>query len=264
MPNEYNQPERGKIRINIRDKEKMPIMEVFGPTIQGEGMVIGQKTIFIRTGGCDFHCNWCDSAFTWNGTQEPEYLTGEEAAERILVLAFNEKGEQICNHVTLTGGNPALLNEPMAKMIDILREKGFKFGLETQGTRFQEWFKHVSDITISPKPPSSGMRTNMKILEAIVDRMNEEGLDWSFKVVIFDDVDLAYARNLFETFKDKLRPVNYLSVGNANAYEEGRISDRLLEKLGWLWDKVYADPAFNDVRPLPQLHTLVYDNKRGV
>ena len=124
MANKYNQPERGKIRINVRDKEKMPIMEVFGPTIQGEGMVIGQKTIFIRTGGCDFHCNWCDSAFTWNGTQEPEYLTGEEAAERILALAFNEKGEQICNHVTLTGGNPALLNEPMAKMIDILREIG--------------------------------------------------------------------------------------------------------------------------------------------
>ena len=54
MVNKYNQPDRGKIRINVRDKEKMPIMEVFGPTIQGEGMVIGQKTIFIRTGGCDF------------------------------------------------------------------------------------------------------------------------------------------------------------------------------------------------------------------
>ena len=55
MPNEYNQPDRGKIRIKVRGPEKMPIMEVFGPTIQGEGMVIGQKTIFIRTGGCDYH-----------------------------------------------------------------------------------------------------------------------------------------------------------------------------------------------------------------
>ena len=69
---------------------------------------------------------------------------------------------------------------------------------------------------------------------------------------------------MFKTFEGKLRDVNYLSVGNANAYEEGKISDRLLEKLGWLWDKVYEDPAFNNVRPLPQLHTLVYDNKRGV
>lgn len=264
MVNQYNQPERGKIRINVRDHEKMPVMEIFGPTIQGEGMVIGQKTIFIRTGGCDYHCNWCDSAFTWNGTTEPEYITGEEAASRILKLAFNKNGEQICNHVTLTGGNPALINEPMSKMISILKERGFKFGLETQGTRFQEWFKNVSDITISPKPPSSGMRTNMKILEAIVDRLNSENLDWSFKIVIFDENDLAYARDMFKTFEDKLPEVNYLSVGNANAYEEGKISDRLLEKLGWLWDKVYEDPAFNNVRPLPQLHTLVYDNKRGV
>ena len=140
----------------------------------------------------------------------------------------------------------------------------FKFVLENQGTRYQEWMKEVSDITLSPKPPSSGMRTNMKILEKIIERFNEEGLNWSFKIVIFDDVDLAYARNLFQEFSHLMRPVNYLSVGNANAYEEGKISDRLLEKLGWLWDKVYQDPAFNDVRPLPQLHTLVYDNKRGV
>ena len=83
-------------------------------------------------------------------------------------------------------------------------------------------------------------------------------IETGFRAVLFRMVPKL------ETFKDKLRPVNYLSVGNANAYEEGKISDRLLEKLGWLWDKVYADPAFNDVRPLPQLHTLVYDNKRGV
>ncbi len=47
---------------------KLPVMEIFGPTIQGEGMVIGQKTMFVRTAGCDYSCSWCDSAFTWDGT----------------------------------------------------------------------------------------------------------------------------------------------------------------------------------------------------
>ncbi|PFV11560.1 7-carboxy-7-deazaguanine synthase QueE, partial [Bacillus cereus] len=42
---------------------KIPVLEIFGPTIQGEGMVIGQKTMFIRTAGCDYSCSWCDSAF---------------------------------------------------------------------------------------------------------------------------------------------------------------------------------------------------------
>ena len=40
---------------------KIPVMEIFGPTIQGEGMVIGQKTMFVRTAGCDYSCAWCDS-----------------------------------------------------------------------------------------------------------------------------------------------------------------------------------------------------------
>ena len=35
---------------------KVPVMEIFGPTIQGEGMVIGQKTMFVRTAGCDYSC----------------------------------------------------------------------------------------------------------------------------------------------------------------------------------------------------------------
>lgn len=47
---------------------RIPVMEIFGPTVQGEGMVIGQKTMFVRTAGCDYRCSWCDSAFTWDGS----------------------------------------------------------------------------------------------------------------------------------------------------------------------------------------------------
>ncbi|MDF0142324.1 7-carboxy-7-deazaguanine synthase QueE, partial [Staphylococcus pseudintermedius] len=45
---------------------KIPVLEIFGPTIQGEGRVIGRKTMFVRTAGCDFRCSWCDSKFTWD------------------------------------------------------------------------------------------------------------------------------------------------------------------------------------------------------
>ena len=41
---------------------KLPVLEIFGPTFQGEGRAIGQKTMFVRTAGCDYHCDWCDSA----------------------------------------------------------------------------------------------------------------------------------------------------------------------------------------------------------
>ncbi|MXI72252.1 7-carboxy-7-deazaguanine synthase QueE, partial [Mycobacterium tuberculosis] len=39
---------------------KLPVLEIFGPTFQGEGRAIGQKTMFVRTAGCDYHCDWCD------------------------------------------------------------------------------------------------------------------------------------------------------------------------------------------------------------
>jgi len=37
------------------------VSEIFGPTIQGEGALIGQPTVFVRTGGCDYRCTWCDT-----------------------------------------------------------------------------------------------------------------------------------------------------------------------------------------------------------
>jgi len=37
------------------------ISEIFGPTVQGEGALIGKPTVFVRTGGCDFRCSWCDT-----------------------------------------------------------------------------------------------------------------------------------------------------------------------------------------------------------
>ena len=51
---------------------RIPVIEIFGPTIQGEGAVIGLKTMFVRTAGCDYSCSWCDSSFTWDGTGKDE------------------------------------------------------------------------------------------------------------------------------------------------------------------------------------------------
>ena len=57
---------------------KLPVLEIFGPTFQGEGRAIGQKTMFVRTAGCDYHCDWCDSAFTWDGSEKPTRMTADE------------------------------------------------------------------------------------------------------------------------------------------------------------------------------------------
>lgn len=255
--------------------KKIPVHEVFGPTIQGEGMVIGQKTMFVRTGGCDYSCSWCDSSFTWDGSARATMMTPQEIWEKLVdgQIVGNpdnpSRPKLNFNHVTISGGNPALFGGVLDEFIDICEDHGVRVGLETQGSRWQEWFYRIHDLTISPKPPSSGMTTNWEVLDDILQKLHTyDATDYSLKVVIFDDADFEYAKEVYDRYVNRKGLAYasdfYVSVGNKDAHEEGDISGRLLEKLDWLWQKVINDPECNNWKPLPQLHTLVWANKRGV
>src|SRR6185437_15824913 len=113
---------------------KSPVLEIFGPTIQGEGMVIGQKTMFVRTAGCDYRCSWCDSAFTWDGSAKDDIIlmTAEDIYNELQRL-----GENRFSHVTLSGGNPALL-PGLDALVSLLHENGIDVAVETQGSRWQD------------------------------------------------------------------------------------------------------------------------------
>lgn len=62
--------------------------------------------MFVRTAGCDYRCSWCDSAFTWDGSakEDIKLMTAEEIYDALL-----EIGGHRFNHVTISGGNPALI-----------------------------------------------------------------------------------------------------------------------------------------------------------
>lgn len=235
---------------------KIPVMEVFGPTIQGEGMVIGRKTMFIRTAGCDYRCVWCDSPFTWNGT-EKDCTTWLLPSEIIALL--RERGGNRFNHVTVSGGNPALLGAPVATLIDLCHQLKWQVGLETQGSHWQPWFLEIDDLTISPKPPSSKMDTDFAILDGVVKQLAEHNVNFSLKIVIFDEGDLAYAKKVFQRYPTASQ---YLQVGNDATGETGSIATYLLGRLNWLFEQVIQDPTLNNAKVLPQLHALVWGNER--
>lgn len=231
---------------------KLPVLEIFGPTFQGEGRAIGQKTMFVRTGGCDYHCDWCDSAFTWDGSEKPTRMTSDE-----VIAALDELGTY--DYVTLSGGNPALLAANMAELVKKLKARGVKLAVETQGSRWQDWLLDIDDVTLSPKPPSSKMTVNMETLDFIVEKLPKDRV--TFKIPIFNDEDLDFAKMI----QDRYQPdVLYLSAGNPEPKADGSIVQHQLERLAQLWDRVAKDDSWGNVRVLPQLHTLVYDNKRGV
>jgi 7-carboxy-7-deazaguanine synthase len=239
---------------------KIPVMEIFGPTIQGEGMVMGKKTMFVRTAGCDYSCSWCDSSFTWDGTGR-EQIRQMEAGE--IWEELKAIGGEGFSFVTISGGNPALLKN-LDELIALLKKENIKLCLETQGSRWQDWFYSIDELTISPKPPSSGMNTDFEILDNIFKRLSD-GFNHhvSLKVVIFDDNDFNYSKKVMERYPGI--PF-YLQAGNENlsAANNDEFLAEQLAKYSWLIEKAMRDDVMKEVRVLPQLHTFVWGNKRGV
>ncbi|MEB1809212.1 MAG: 7-carboxy-7-deazaguanine synthase QueE [Bacillaceae bacterium] len=240
----------------------IPVIEIFGPTIQGEGMVVGRKTMFVRTAGCDYRCSWCDSAFTWDGSAKDQIQ--QMSADQIYAELKDIGGDRF-DHVTISGGNPALYVS-IDELIDILQSNHIQIGLETQGSKWQDWFTKVDDLTISPKPPSSGMETNFEVLDEIIDRLKKNHRledHVSLKVVVFNDDDFNYAKDVHLRYKEV--PF-FLQVGNEDLHdiEPTELMKKLIGSYEQLIEKVVASKEFNKVKVLPQLHTLLWGNKRGV
>lgn len=235
---------------------KIPVLEIFGPAIQGEGRVIGRKTMFVRTAGCDYRCSWCDSAFTWDGSakEDIQLMTAEEIYNQLKKI-----GGDRFDHVTISGGNPALI-KGIQDLVDLFEEKQIYTALETQGSKFQPWMRQINDLTISPKPPSSNMKPNIDILDSVIEQCIESTLN--LKVVIFDDDDYEFAKMIHHRYPNI--PF-YLQVGNPYLDDDvDNHTEKLLSRYEALVDRVMASNDMNQVYVLPQLHTLLWSNKKGV
>ncbi len=237
-------------------RRTIAVSEIFGPTIQGEGALIGKPTVFVRTGGCDYRCSWCDTLYAVLPEHRAEWARMEP--EAIFQQVRKLSGDRP-TMVTISGGNPAI--QPLESLIELGHEHGYTFALETQGSLAKPWFAKLDYLTISPKPPSSGMDTDWEKLACCI-RSAGEGTATVLKVVVFDDADYHYARRVNEQFP---RTPIYLQVGNHTPPQAAARVDiqGLMERLEWLVDKVTSD-GWNQATVLPQLHTLVWGNKRGV
>jgi 7-carboxy-7-deazaguanine synthase len=123
----------------------------------------------------------------------------------------------------------------------------------------------IDELTLSPKPPSSGMVTDYEKLDDIAGRLSATEFtgNVSIKVVVFKEADYEFAREIHKRYPEI--PF-FLQVGNDDTVttDDAGLIARLLEKYKALIDRVTADQELNDVKVLPQLHTLLWGNKRGV
>lgn len=239
---------------------KYPINEIFGSTIQGEGFYIGTLTHFVRFAGCDFSCSWCDSKYAVNPSHpgwSKTMMTETEILETLNALHGRPKW------VTLSGGNPALFVTD--GLISALGHAGYAVALETQGTIFGGWpyNEFLEELTISPKPPSSGMSLlyegKLDVMIEVAYQRIRKGLHTTFKYVVFDAEDLKWVKSIVRT----IGPLGdgVLSVGTV---PDQANSQNILGDLLQLVDSAKTEPLFGSFRILPQLHVLLWGNRRAI
>lgn len=239
--------------------DRIRISEIFGPTIQGEGALIGEPTVFVRTGGCDYRCSWCDSLHAVDSRFRADWraMTTAEVLAELRALSGHTP-----LMVSLSGGNPAI--QPLGPLIKRGKAEGYRFALETQGSVSRSWFADLDVLVLSPKPPSSAMETDWNALRACVDAASA-GPRVVMKFVVFDEADFAYARDAAARFPDLavyLQPGNHTPPGPQD--EDAPIDvEGILRRMEWLVERVLAERWFS-AHVLPQLHVLLWGNTRGV
>jgi organic radical activating enzyme len=150
----------------IEIESKLPVMEAFY-TIQGEGYHTGRAAYFIRLGGCDVGCVWCDVKESWDAGLHPE-----QSVEEIVSAAK----QHTARLAVITGGEPLMYD--LGPLTQALQQAGFQTNMETSGaypmSGVWDW------VCFSPK----------KFKEAhpsIFPLANE------LKVIIFNKSDFAFA-----------------------------------------------------------------------
>lgn len=233
----------------------IPVAEIFGPTIQGEGLDAGLPCYFVRTGGCDFSCSWCDSLHA----VLPERVRNLGRSDEIAIIArLVELGLEPGDMVVLSGGNPAL--HDLFALVDRLHAFGVKVSVETQGTRWKPWLNDVDTLIVSPKPPSSGMaQTPQDVFDffACVDLTSNVAI----KVVVGDDADYEFAAAVHARLPGV--PFFMSVLNDAGSDVDGFSLAGVLARYRWLCEKVAADKRMQRARVMPQLHTLAWGSEMG-
>ena len=223
----------------------MKIAELFY-SIQGEGVLVGVPSVFIRTSGCNLRCSWCDTPYT---SWQPE--GNEFTIEQIL----DEVKAHPARHVVVTGGEPMILPE-IVPLTERLRGLGLHITMETAGTVFRPVACDL--MSISPKlansTPSGPWATQHDRLRIQPDTLLElmGRYEYQLKFVIASPGDLDEVRALLETLRAER--------GRVILMPEGTDRDTIRERSLWLAE-ICKDEGF---RFSPRLHVELYGNQRGV
>ncbi|PIR32094.1 MAG: radical SAM protein [Alphaproteobacteria bacterium CG11_big_fil_rev_8_21_14_0_20_44_7] len=146
------------------DGATLEVVKIF-PTIQGEGPHAGKPAIFIRLGGCNLACNFCDTEF-----EDFNTLPLDDILQKVEECHINQ------SLIVITGGEP--LRQPIAKLCAALIARNFTIQIETNGTLYQDLPPQV-EIICSPKTKTALRPDLLKRITAFKFLISKHNADYS-------------------------------------------------------------------------------------
>ncbi|CAN5393273.1 7-carboxy-7-deazaguanine synthase QueE [soil metagenome] len=161
--------------LSIETQTTYPVMEAFY-TLQGEGGHSGKAAYFIRLGGCDVGCVWCDVKDSWDAGRHPVKTVNEIISGIYKELSIAKPGNSTKPIIVITGGEP--LMHDLTALTEALRKEGFIINIETSGSSALSG--HLDWICLSPKKFKAP-------LPEVLPKAHE------LKIVVFNKSDFAWA-----------------------------------------------------------------------
>lgn len=226
---------------------ELVVAEIFGPTLQGEGPSAGRRCGFLRLGGCNLDCAWCDTPYTWDWSR---HSRDDELRRMSPPAILDRVAAMDVDMLVITGGEPMLQQEQLMPVLEAARARGWRIEVETNGTRrpLPELVPLVTQFNVSPKLASAGVTRERPVDADALGALLATGRA-VFKFVVTALEDLAEVDTIVG--EHELHPV-YLMP-------EGTDAPRILEGMRRL-----AAPALARGYNLsPRLHILLWGDERG-
>jgi len=228
------------------------LSEVFGPTVQGEGPSMGRRCMFVRLGGCNLSCRWCDTPYTWDwrGLTGTAYDPKKELHRTDVADVARAVVEADVTLLVVSGGEPLLQQRGLADLFAVL-PAGLDIEIETNGTRAPtpEITDAVTHFNVSPKLMHSGDPLRRRIIAAGLVGLRDSGKAvWKF--VASRPADLSEIKVIVDSLG--LYPVYVMPLGTDRESTGARLSEMAEAIIANGWNIT------------TRLHVDIWGERRGV
>jgi 7-carboxy-7-deazaguanine synthase len=238
----------------LKNPNTIQLSEIF-TSIEGEGILFGTKTLFVRMAGCPLKCRWCDTSYAL-----PMYSGNSYSLEYVKKLIADHL-KPFTYKVNFTGGEPLVQYEAVIDLAKFVRERGLRTYLESacyDSDRFAKLLPYIDICKVEVKMSDSKVvdmnhYDNLLQNEIRCLRTSVKNHKITFiKIVVTNSTDIKEFAGLVENI---FQNVSSADISGFVIQPSDRIDEPTTERLLQFYDIVCA--SYREVRIIPQLHKQI-------